>query len=497
VTSNTRGTRGASFLEILLVVSLSAMLVVGAASYFRTLRQVSDLAHKRREALQNARVVLERIVRRIRPAKQIVAITPEAEPAGSITIRDFDEVNYVFALQGTEVYYGIDAATDLLATAVQSLRFQGYSSEGPRPPEEPAGIEAVQISISTAIPGTLKTIDLTTRVRLRRDVDFNQVRSTTSYASAYEKTLGGGLSNPSCAFGAPDDNYALCREDDGGRYYGFDTGQHTGEVQSIYAGLRVNRIGGLLQVIVRHDTTILFDRSYTEEELDPVSRTWGWWWIDLSGLQAGWTDQDIDNLSIEVRDPGTSGTKVRFDSFAILAAFDAVQTSLFWADREGGGACPNEWTNASNALGEPDDLHATGQWNTEDWQSFAFPVPDSNDLIVTIHLLLECYLSSSVALDELEIRTAPPADNPLLGPEHVLIDELNAYVGPANEGTLEVDLTNDRPWVWDDLETHEVRFHLDRNGDPDTFRTLHVDAVGWRVVHRAPPERGIRIWSEP
>ena len=488
-----RPTRGASLLEVLMVISIGTVLIAGAAAHFRTLRQVSDLAASRQEALQNARVAFERIARQIRTARQVAAISADT---ATITLLDFNDVTHIFALQGTDIRCGNAAATDLLAAGIQSLSFQGYDKDGPLPAEQAASIDAVEVALVAVIPGTTQTVDLATRVRLGRELDFFQVRSSTSYASQYATTLGSGLTNPTYAFGESDGLYAECKDNCGGRYSGFAHGPHYGVVHSIYAGLYMNHKSGSLQIIVRYDNTVLLDRTYSDADLKPVHDNWGWWWINLTSLRAQWLDDDVDHLSIEVRDPGPGNTNVRFDALCIAAYFDPVQTDLFWANSTGSGACPSEFTNPALAFAAPDDQYATGHFEGEDWQSYAFNVPDSRDAIVSLQVRLDGYFSSLFLASYIELRTALATEAKDKGVLHTIdVVDLLPFVGSASKGTILVDITNDRAWTWNDLKTFEVRLHL---RDHDIVSLVYqLDAIAWRVVHRAAVERGIRTWSEP
>jgi hypothetical protein len=479
---------------VLFVVTSSATLVAAAALHFRGLRQVGDIAHARREAMQNARVALERMARQVRAAKAIAAVTAPSDTAGAITITDMSDANHVFEFQAGRIEYGIDKAKDHLATGIAALTFQGYNASGAVPEESPEAMEGVEISLSAAIAGTSDTFDLTTRAHLRRQAPVIAIRHTRSYAAAHTRTLG-AIRRPERALGKPTGSLATLGNGDGGRYDGFDRGTETGTVLSMLAGLRMRHSRDDLRVIIRHDTTVLFDTTYTAEDLDPIHWKLRWWWIDLTALRPLWTDADIDRLSIELQDPGPGRTSMRLDSFCILALFDPAEPTI-WADAPGGGACPNEWADADNALGAPDDVYAVGGWDGEDYHSFPMPDPGFDGILVALELWIEAYLSSPVDRDDIHVRCAPRTAGKETGSRIELDDEaLNGFVGSANEGRIVVGLTHYRDWTRAELRDYEVRLKLDRDDDPLSSREFHVDAVGWRLVF-IPTVRGIGSWSE-
>lgn len=491
----TRHTRGATLIEMVMTISISAIIAGALAVHLRTLRQTSDLSNARNEAHQSARVAMERITRQLRAARSVTAVTAYDDDAGSITVTDFDGVEYVFARDPAtdHVLYGIDAATHVLATGVQTLRFQGYDAQGEVDPTNPSAIEAVQIVLVAAIGEAGDTETLSTRVRIRYQA--GGLRSTQSYASAYTPTDDDGISYYWRAYGEPDQQYARFPEEDGGgKFYGFEEGSQTGSIQHIAAAIRMKYREGRLRVIVRHETTELFDQNYTYGELEHVKNEWVWWQIDLTDTRASWAPTDLPKLSIEVRQDDEDD-QTYFDAFSIIALFDPPQTSFLWADREGGNKYPKHWDNPSNAFGSPNDTFATAYWQNEDKHSFRVTAASSSGMILSVHACINGYLVSSISNDDLELRTALPSQNQNSGVEHkVDSSTLAAFVGPGNKGNILVEVTNDRVWTWDDLDGYEIRIKLDKHGGADT--TLKADAVGWRVVYIDQDGIQLTDWAE-
>jgi len=141
--------RGATLLEVVIVVAISALIVGGVAAQFRTLRQVTTRVEQRRETLQRVRVAFERMGRLIRPT----------DPQGSISILDFSDQTHVFQLINQSLYYGSSVPADqLLAEGFQELCFEGYDANGPVSPSTPWDIDGVRVEATAAVPGTGETV---------------------------------------------------------------------------------------------------------------------------------------------------------------------------------------------------------------------------------------------------------------------------------------------------------------------------------------------------
>ena len=485
---------GLSLLEMLLVVGISSVLIAGVTTHLRTLGVTAGTAHQRREALQNSRVAIDRLTRQMRNAQSVTAISPAGHTQGSISLRGFNGDTHIFALRGTELYYGTSSADTLLATGIQSLAFAGYDPDGTVPPTEPERIDAVAIDLTAVLAGAADTVRETTRVRLASRTHVDKPFMHSSDASLYTKTTYAGIIDYWKVDGTePDDEWAQFKEFGGGRYKGFNNGGHTGDIHAITLGFRCEFEKGGLGLCVRHNSTTLFYRIYTSSELDSVKDKKIWWWFDLTPMRTTWTGDDIPALSIEVWDPTYHDADVKFDTFVLRAIFGPAQASYFWADREGSDKYDKEWLNPSYAFGTPDGLYATGGFGDDKKHSLRATVPDRNVEIFTVESCVRGYVSETLDEGCLILRNALGTEGGGEGVEHFLhTARLNRFVGPSNQGDILVDVTRERPWTWADLNALEHRIYLDKDTDQ---HLLKADAVGWRVVH-APAIRRIAKWSE-
>ncbi|MFP4057487.1 MAG: type II secretion system protein J [Candidatus Brocadiia bacterium] len=494
-----RARAGATLLESLLVLAVGAVILAGAAAHFRTLRQVGAATRSRREALQRARVALDRMARHIRQAKAIASITD-----ASITVLDFEDTRHVFRLSGDELLYGVNVAEELLAEGIRTLQFQGLSGGGDAEPSNPGTIDAVAIRLAAAVPDSDESIELATCVRLRRQVGAGQVRVRTWYASTSFPTAGGGVSDPELAYGEPDEQYAHLASGAGGRFEGFDPQMDRQPVHRIAVGFRMRYATGSLRVTARLGRRSLREVTYEPQDLQGVQGEDAWWWIDITEERRRWSTDDVSRLSVEVEGPAGSGTDIPFDAFAVQALLDAPGETFVWADRTGDGSpCPSQWQSPDLATGSPDDARATGEWESEDWQAFRMPASASEDEIVAVYACVEGYIEMRRGRGRpmlrdgvLEVRAVEPDAGLDQGiPHGKTVRDLRDYIGSHREGLIAFDLSNDRAWTWDDLARLELRVHLVRDGS--TGASLRADAVGWRVLTRAAAEKGVSQWTEP
>jgi len=485
--------RGVTLIEVLLVVSISAILMAGAAMHFRSLRQASDVAQARREALQNARVALDRMARYIRAAKAIADISSRQDVAGSITITDFDDANHVFALQGSELHYGIDSADSLLASGVQALSFQGFDAAGEVPENEPERIEAVQVTLTVAIPGTSGTFDLATRTRLRRQVATGGCRMAMSYTTSYRRH-DAGLPDYSRVFGAPDGDYTDTGDEWGARFDDFEAPAYTGTVYRIQVGFYLRHISGEgVEVEIKRGGAKLLKTKYTNI-FEPYDDEWGWWWIDITDTRSSWTHSDVGRLEVKIKDERNG--RFALDSVAVRTVFDEPDSTFFWADQEGGPGYDKEWLDADEAFGAPDASYATGKDDGDcDKQSYGISAEAGDDEILAVQACINGYVASK-AEDKVELRVAPSDESSEAGIKHELKKGyLKGFVGQSNQGDMIVDVTGDYRLTWSDLNNLEIRIRV------ATRRNKHLDikadAVGWRVIHASQGGgKGVSGWSE-
>ncbi len=144
---------------MLATLTASCMVIV-RTSYTAWNRHEDD--HTQRQA---GLAFLKHIVRKVRQAKAVIAISAPTDYSGSLTLLDADGNLLVWEHDNAtkEVLYGIGTATDVLATGIEELKFVGLKLNG---------------ATQTTDPGLIHTVECTTSVTLTRPTGTESV--TTS-----------------------------------------------------------------------------------------------------------------------------------------------------------------------------------------------------------------------------------------------------------------------------------------------------------------------------
>lgn len=108
-----------------------------------------DDSGQRRQAV----AALQHMVRRVRQAARVTAITAAGDTAGSLTLLMPGAAAATWARNaGTQhVLYGTTSANNLLATGITELTFQGLKADGSTPTTQVDLIHAVRIKVKYAV----------------------------------------------------------------------------------------------------------------------------------------------------------------------------------------------------------------------------------------------------------------------------------------------------------------------------------------------------------
>ncbi len=157
--------RGFTLLEMTATTAMLAMLASSSMVLVRT----SYTAWNRHEAdhaqRQSGLAVLRHITRQTRRARAVVAISAASDNSGTLSILDSNGQVLVWDHDGAsqEVRFGVDTATNLLATGITKLTFIGMKLDGQQ---------------QTTNPGLIHSIQCTTEVVLTRPSGTEAVTSS-------------------------------------------------------------------------------------------------------------------------------------------------------------------------------------------------------------------------------------------------------------------------------------------------------------------------------
>lgn len=130
--TNGKRRRGFTLVEAIAATAIMATLTTASFALVRTanaawLRHRDD-SNRRREAI----VAMQHVMRRVRQAKRVTAISTAADNSGALTVLMGDGTNSMWDHNsGTnQILYGTTSATNLLAANVTELTVVGLKADG-------------------------------------------------------------------------------------------------------------------------------------------------------------------------------------------------------------------------------------------------------------------------------------------------------------------------------------------------------------------------------
>ena len=145
--STSRSRRGMSLLELVLTMALVGILISPVAALLTASHSVWEAQDSDHTRLEAAHATVRHLVRRIRQAEAVTAISAPTDTNGSITARMPDGRIFVWARQGNKILFGEDTATDLLSEGMSELSFIGYRKDGVSQTTDPNLIQIVKCTV--------------------------------------------------------------------------------------------------------------------------------------------------------------------------------------------------------------------------------------------------------------------------------------------------------------------------------------------------------------
>jgi prepilin-type N-terminal cleavage/methylation domain-containing protein len=166
-----RQRRAFTLVEMIAATAIMATLTVASFTLVRTANNAwlrhRDDSGKRREAM----ATMNHIVRRVRQASAVAAITTAADTAGSLTLEMPAGGSAIWSRNAgsNQVLYGTTTPTNLLATGIMELTFLGLKANGSTQTTQADLIHAVKCTIkyTVARPSGAVTETLSSQAWLR------------------------------------------------------------------------------------------------------------------------------------------------------------------------------------------------------------------------------------------------------------------------------------------------------------------------------------------
>lgn len=158
-------------LELVVAMTMMATLSTATMVLLRTSQSAWNRHQSDATRRQNAVAAARHLVRQIRQAASVAAISAATDPSGTLSIERNDGTIYVWDHDSgvDQVLYGQDTATQILADSITALSFTGYRADGTTATVNPESIFSVRFVISYELerPSGPVTEQITSQAWLR------------------------------------------------------------------------------------------------------------------------------------------------------------------------------------------------------------------------------------------------------------------------------------------------------------------------------------------
>ncbi len=143
-----------TLLEVVIASTMLAMLLTSVSVILRTTRASWDAHEADFTRLEAAHATVRHIVREIRQAKSVVAITAATEGSGGLSLQNSDGNTVVWDHDSASkrVNYGANTADHLLSPNVDGLRLVGYRVDGATQTDDPTLVQCIRVDVTVVLP---------------------------------------------------------------------------------------------------------------------------------------------------------------------------------------------------------------------------------------------------------------------------------------------------------------------------------------------------------
>jgi len=148
-----RSRRGMTLLELVLATTLLATMVGAVGIITRTGHTAWSAAQSDAARLASAGATARHIVRHVRQAQTVAAISSAGDTSGSLSLvmPSGETIVWEHDTPSSEVRYGVDAADSLLAEQIEQLSFTGYEADGVTETTDTALVQAVRCTVQVQL----------------------------------------------------------------------------------------------------------------------------------------------------------------------------------------------------------------------------------------------------------------------------------------------------------------------------------------------------------
>lgn len=146
--------RGMTLLELVIASSMMAVLLTAVTLVLRTSRQAWEAHEGDYTRLEGLHATLRHIVRQVRQADAVTAISAAGDNSGALTLAMPDGSKVAWDHDGATntVKCGVTTADQLLATSITGLNIVGYKADGVTATAVPSEIQNLKVSVTVQLP---------------------------------------------------------------------------------------------------------------------------------------------------------------------------------------------------------------------------------------------------------------------------------------------------------------------------------------------------------
>ncbi|REJ69004.1 MAG: prepilin-type N-terminal cleavage/methylation domain-containing protein [Planctomycetota bacterium] len=146
--------RGLTLLEVIIASTILTVVVSSITILMRTGREAWQTSNDDHARLEAAHATVRHIVRRVRQANSVSAISGPTDNSGSLSLLMDSGETYVWDHNsGTnEVSFGVTTASSLLGENVSQLTFTGYEADGTTATTTVTDIQSIFVEAQVQLP---------------------------------------------------------------------------------------------------------------------------------------------------------------------------------------------------------------------------------------------------------------------------------------------------------------------------------------------------------
>ena len=144
--------RGITLLEMVIASSMLALVLTSISVVMRSGRGAWEAHEADFIRIQAAHATVRHLVRNVRQADEVVAVSASTDNSGSISLlmQDGDTLVWDHDSGTNQVNFGVTSATNLLAPDITGLRFEGFEADGVTPTT--VDVQCLRIEVTFDLP---------------------------------------------------------------------------------------------------------------------------------------------------------------------------------------------------------------------------------------------------------------------------------------------------------------------------------------------------------